>query len=88
MEIYETVGGKCCPLCERADMVVIETRAFFDELVRENGVTVLTIECKRCHLLINDYDDGKTGNYDVVRHNLIEKWDGLPRWKRVRLKLA
>lgn len=87
MTIYESLGGKCCPLCEKTDQVVIETKEFYDEVVDEHGSTVLTIECKRCNLEVNDYDMEKTGDYAMARDRVVEKWNSLPRWQKFCMKL-
>lgn len=86
MTVYELFGGKCCPLCEQTDKVVIETKEFYDEVVEENGSAVLTIECKRCNLSLDDYDRGNEGDYAAARERVVEKWNNLPRWQRVCIK--
>ena len=81
------VGYKACPLCEKADRVIMMTRALFDTVVEEHGNSMLDMGCRRCDITVSDYNN-TNDPYDVVHDRLATKWNSLPRWEKMCIKFV
>ena len=77
---------KACPLCEKINVVKIDSKRFYDELMEANGDIAFSVECKDCHLELTDFVSAQT-DYNEAYERLANRWNALPRWQKLCIKI-
>ena len=77
INLAEDESYKPCPMCGKRDRVFIETRNFYEDLLREHGKACLEIECDRCRVKLTTYahDFANEIGYDKRVEDIRDKWN-------------
>lgn len=67
---------KPCPFCG-GDVLEINDRKMYEDLVKEDGHSMLSIWCKGCNTEVKLYDhpDNVTSDYVTGCEKIIKKWN-------------
>lgn len=81
---------KCCPMCESEKRIRVTGEDAFNRIKGENHAACINVVCDGCDLMMYDYE--READYDMTYDERVErlaaKWNELPRWQKLCLKLA
>lgn len=74
--VYIPLKLKPCPICGLKDALCISTKENYEERFKENNGAVLTMECRRCDLVLSVYDHIEADpSYEYMKGALMNKWN-------------
>lgn len=65
---------KPCPFCGEADDLTLSNPDIYEELVAEDGSSVIIITCEKCKAELHQHDVPRN-NYMMGAMMLIERWN-------------